>query len=97
MYDAETSLMDAYYERQNAFAPLATMADAHREWHINAGVPMGAPGCPQDACHVDDDYDEVPPAPMVRCGCGCGLRVPADVVRSHHGLMPKATLADLRP
>lgn len=33
------------------FAPLATMADAHREWHLNAGVPMGTPGCPQDACH----------------------------------------------
>lgn len=29
----------------------ATMSDAHREWHRNAGVPMGTPGCPQDACH----------------------------------------------
>lgn len=30
---------------------LATPGDAHREWHLNAGVPMGQPGCPQDACH----------------------------------------------
>jgi hypothetical protein len=37
---------------------MATMADAHREWHRNAGVPMGTPGCPQDACHPADDYDE---------------------------------------
>lgn len=35
--------------------PLATMADAHREWHRNAGVPMGTPGCPEDACHLPDD------------------------------------------
>jgi hypothetical protein len=39
--------------------PMATMADAHREWHLNTGVPMGQPGCPQDACHPPDDYDEV--------------------------------------
>lgn len=32
----------------------ATIADAHREWHLNAGVPMGQPGCPQDACHLPD-------------------------------------------
>lgn len=38
--------------------PMATMADAHREWHLNAGVPMGQAGCPQDACHPWDDYDE---------------------------------------
>lgn len=37
-------------------APVATMADAHAEWHRNARVPMGTPGCPQDACH--DDYDD---------------------------------------
>lgn len=31
---------------------MATMADAHREWHVNAGVPMGPTGgtCPWDAC-----------------------------------------------
>jgi hypothetical protein len=31
----------------------ATMDDAHREWHRNAGVPMGQP-CPFDACHPDE-------------------------------------------
>jgi hypothetical protein len=37
---------------------MATMSDAHSEWHRNAGVPMGQPGCPQDAC--DGDWpDEV--------------------------------------
>lgn len=36
------------------YGPLATMSDAHSEWHRNAGVPMGQPGCPQDAC---DPYD----------------------------------------
>lgn len=35
---------------------LATMSDAHSEWHRNAGVPMGQPGCPQDACHDDVDW-----------------------------------------
>lgn len=38
---------------------LATMAEAHAEWHRNAGIPIGMPGCPQDACHVPDfDTDE---------------------------------------
>lgn len=39
---------------------MATMGDAHREWHRNAGVPMGNPGCPMDACHLPDEgpYDE---------------------------------------
>jgi hypothetical protein len=98
MYDAETSMMDAYRERQGAYAPLATMSDAHREWHFNAGVPIGQPGCPQDACHVDDYDEDFGPALVatVRCGCGCKLRVPAAVVRSHFGLLPKATLSDLR-
>lgn len=46
---------------------MATQSDAHREWHLNAGVPMGQPGCPQDACHpVYDEYDEEPPT--VKCG-----------------------------
>lgn len=40
------------------FAPLATMADAHREWHTNTGIPMGTAGCPQDACHPVE-YDEM--------------------------------------
>lgn len=45
------------------WAPLATMADAHREWHLNTGTPMGQAGCPQDACHpdLDDDYEQEPP------------------------------------
>ena len=30
----------------------ATMSDAHREWHRNAGVPVGLP-CPMDACDPD--------------------------------------------
>ena len=30
------------------------MAEAHAEWHRNAGVPMGQPGCPQDACHLPE-------------------------------------------
>lgn len=35
----------------------ATESEAHAEWHRNAGIPMGTPGCPWDACHVDDDPD----------------------------------------
>lgn len=45
------------------YAPMATMADAHREWHANTGVPMGQPGCPQDACHPFDDYEQEDPTP----------------------------------
>jgi len=37
--------------------PMATEADAHREWHRNTGVPMGTPGCPQDACFGPDEWD----------------------------------------
>lgn len=84
MYDADTSLMDSYRERQDAFAPLATMADAHREWHANAGVPVGTPGCPQDACHVDDydDYDTYG-LPLVTCG-HCKRKVTVATVRNHY-------------
>lgn len=32
----------------------ATESDAHAEWHRNSGVPMGTPGCPQDACHPEE-------------------------------------------
>lgn len=39
------------------YEPYATEADAHREWHRNTGVPIGTPGCPQDACHDEPDYD----------------------------------------
>lgn len=39
---------------------LATDAEAHVEWHLNSGVPMGEP-CPWDACHsvTDDEYYEM--------------------------------------
>lgn len=38
----------------------ATMAEAHLEWHRNTGVPVGTPGCPQDACHPPDlTYEDV--------------------------------------
>ena len=53
------------YDPREEYAPLATMSDAHREWHLNSGVPMGQPGCPQDACHPVDEYDE---PPTVKCG-----------------------------
>lgn len=46
-----------------ANAPLATESEAHAEWHRNAGVPMGTPGCPQDACHPDEHNDDCD-----RCG-----------------------------
>jgi hypothetical protein len=44
--------------RDDDFPSLATMAEAHAEWHRNTGVPMGTPGCPQDACHADEYEDE---------------------------------------
>jgi len=47
---------------------LATMADAHREWHRNTGSPMGTPGCPQDACHLPDDVDD--PTHLVQTSYG---------------------------
>jgi hypothetical protein len=34
----------------------ATEADAHREWHLNAGVPVGQP-CPWDACDPAEEYE----------------------------------------
>lgn len=44
----EREMMDEWNDR---FAPVATMSDAHSEWHRNSGNPMGTPGCPMDACH----------------------------------------------
>lgn len=29
---------------------IATEDEAHREWHLNAGIPIGTAGCPWDAC-----------------------------------------------
>lgn len=37
----------------------ATEADAHAEWHRNTRVPMGQPGCPQDAC--DGEPEDIVP------------------------------------
>lgn len=55
-----------FWQHEDDMGPLATMADAHREWHSNTGVPMGTPGCPQDACHNwEDEYTETP---TVKCG-----------------------------
>lgn len=42
---------------------MATQAEAHREWHLNARVPMGQAGCPQDAC-------DGPAAERVTVRCG---------------------------
>lgn len=40
------------------YSQTATESEAHAEWHRNTGIPMGTPGCPQDACHGPDEYDE---------------------------------------
>jgi hypothetical protein len=62
---------DAWEERQIADereSRLATPGEAHAEWHLNAGVPMGQPGCPQDACHLPDDLEPEPgPGEGIRC------------------------------
>jgi len=63
---------------------LATMADAHREWHTNAGVPMGTPGCPQDACHPIDDDSWCGEA-IVKCG-HCKDYHPVWLVKVHAGI-----------
>ena len=57
-YDDEQAFHEAQAEYMDRYVPMATMSDAHREWHLNSGVPMGQPGCPQDACHPVDEYDE---------------------------------------
>jgi hypothetical protein len=68
---------DAYEDRMEAEmrqimdereSRLATPGEAHAEWHLNAGVPMGQPGCPQDACHLPDDLEPEPgPGEGIRC------------------------------
>ena len=78
---------------------IATMSQAHAEWHQNAGVPMGTPGCPQDACHLPDDgydqYDEFvfqggpgeesedEPEVLVKCGL-CKEHQTVEHVRAHY-------------
>lgn len=52
------------YGYEDEYVPQATMADAHAEWHRNAGIPMGTPGCPQDACHPTEP-DEYAPQDLV--------------------------------
>lgn len=37
------------------FAPPATQDEAHREWHLNSGNPIGRTSCPWDACDPDPD------------------------------------------
>lgn len=52
--------------------PLATMGEAHAEWHRNSGNPIGLTVCPWDACDpqaAHDDplfWEEFPEA--VKCG-----------------------------
>lgn len=59
--------MTTYHDE---YEPYATEGDAHREWHRNTGVPMGTPGCPQDACHGEPDWDEgYEPQPRFCKGC----------------------------
>lgn len=52
-----------YEANEGSWWGVNAQAAAHYEWHWNTGIPMGTPGCPQDACHYDDDYmyaDEEP-------------------------------------
>ncbi len=37
--------------------PMATMADAHTEWHRNSGNPMYKTSCPWDACDPEAYYE----------------------------------------
>lgn len=46
------------WDEEERYGRVATEAEAHAEWHRNAGVPMGTPGCPWDACHAEPDDDE---------------------------------------
>jgi len=65
-----------YLTFHEGYTPTATPGDAHREWHLNAGVPMGQPGCPQDACHpVEEDYvDDYVVDPLWPGAVKCGNR-----------------------
>src|SRR3954468_5652524 len=44
--------MDMQDDPRDEHRPCATEAEAHVEWHLNSGVPMGQPGCPWDACDL---------------------------------------------
>lgn len=70
-------MWDEYDEREDR---VATESEAHAEWHRNAGVPMGTPGCPWDACHPDYEpgYEEF----TVRITLGNdAMRSPEDIAR----------------
>ena len=58
IYDDEQAWHEAQMEYMERYVPMATEAEAHAEWHRNAMVPMGTPGCPQDACHPIEEPDE---------------------------------------
>lgn len=58
---------------------LATMTEAHYEWHNNAGIPLGTPGCPMDACHRQDENDDTP---LIKCQI-CGIRTTVEHIRAH--------------
>jgi hypothetical protein len=49
----------------------ATESEAHAEWHLNAGVPIGQPPCPWDACHGDDEWDTEPPTEGANHAVAC--------------------------
>jgi len=72
----------------------ATPGEAHAEWHRNAGVPMGTPGCPQDACHPIEEPDPEP-GEGIRCAHCKGRHWDVATVRECAGLEPRPRLAAL--
>ncbi len=65
VFDFEMAEREAEDEFYNRFAPLATMSDAHSEWHRNTGLEYG---CPQDACHPPEPDWVTPTQSGVKCG-----------------------------
>lgn len=49
--------MDDQDDPRDEHRPCATEAEAHLEWHMNSGVPVGQP-CPWDACHPETEPPE---------------------------------------
>lgn len=50
----------SHYPMDDDMGSMATMGEAHSEWHRNSGVPMGQT-CPWDACHpIVDEFDWEP-------------------------------------
>jgi hypothetical protein len=45
------------YDERFSDASGSPHADAHREWHRNAGVPVGLGSCPWDVCDPSAYYD----------------------------------------